>query len=81
MLMLKVTSKVGYGGLASRAPRFAEKRRESQPHPFIGTLFHKKCFLHVPKIRVGKYPKPAPPFGSAIPRDTDPPGLGEDTPG
>ncbi|KAG8257677.1 hypothetical protein J6590_043956 [Homalodisca vitripennis] len=76
----KVTSKVGYGGLASRAPRFTDHRRESFT-AFVATPFHKKCLLHVPKLRVGKAPKPAPPFGSSIPRKTVIGAQEDETPG
>lgn len=72
-----MTSKVGYGGLASRTPRFNEKRKDS--FSLIGpATSHKKCLIHVPKVRVGKTP---PPFGSAVPRITGVAGPKEETPG
>lgn len=72
-----MTSKVGYGGLASRTPRFSEKRKDSLS--FIApAISHKKCLIHVPKVRVGKAP---PPFGSAVPRKTGFAGPKEETPG
>uniref|UniRef100_A0A1B6LN21 Uncharacterized protein n=1 Tax=Graphocephala atropunctata TaxID=36148 RepID=A0A1B6LN21_9HEMI len=76
----KVTSKVGYGGLASRAPRFCEERKDSYS-AFVPTPFHKKCLLHVPKVRVGKAPKSVAPFGSNVPRKTAVGGQEDETPG
>lgn len=76
----KVASNAGYGGLASRTPRFVYPPREIRL-PLKGRK-ESKISKHTGSLKKEvKTAKPPPPFGSAIPRKTGVLEKKDDTPG